>query len=390
MFPAQNENNGSIPGSTAQQAVVSTSVVAAHDLKSSRDLPPVVGNNGMHLHILRLLIPIGFIVGTMALFAFILPRIRQQALPVATSTPEPTLSPATPVPTVRPDPYKDWKAYVNRSAELSFKYPPNMSLKEEKAAGDTYVITIGEDASSSATFAKIVSSRKLTAEAFLSAYLGTLANEKTEEVQISGIIGKQGDHVMAGGGEGIPVHFANITRDNSQFLFINFMPEQGVLFTNLVSSVRLVTQGITSDWQTYTNSFGNYTLRFPPGWTAVAGSATASAQTVSIRKKADEPQFQTVVIDAQVAGGKQKIELTASEIISSLQNLSGWKETPTLDFRSLGGGQAQLISGEKDGAWTQYAVVWYRNMLLQLTWKDTLLRPEQNTFDDIFGSLQFR
>lgn len=386
MFPAQNTNP---PDPVASGSQV-TQMVSNPAVRSSNDLPPVVSTGGgIRAHLLKLLIPIGFIVGTMALFAFVLPRLQKQAVPQATPAAEPTLSPATPIPTLKPDPYKDWKAYVNRAAELSFKYPPNMSLKEEKAAGDTYVITIGSDASSSATFTKVVSSRKLSAQAVLAAYTGVQPTEKTEEIEISGIIGKQGDHTLASGGEGMPIHYGFITRDTSQFLFINYEPDSPDLFKTFLASVRLVTPGITADWKTYTNTFGNYTLRYPPQWTVDSGIATASAQRVSI-KKGEDPQFQNVVIDAQLAGQKQRVDLTASEIISSLQNLSGWKETPALDFRTIGGGQAQIISGEKDGAWTVYAVLWYRNVLLQLAWKDTLLRPEQNTFDDMLGSLQFK
>jgi hypothetical protein len=349
---------------------------------------PILGR-----HVLRLLIPILIIVGTMAVLTYALTNFRNKAQPQQSPTPEPILVSATPEPTTKPDPYKDWKAYVNRDAELSFKYPPNVSLKEEKLPTGVFVVTLSENATTSAAIAKIISSQKVPSDDLRATYVGggtQVPLTKEEEIEISGVSGKQGDYTAATGGEGLPLHYAYISRDATNFLFVNLQPLQKDLFTTLLASVRLVTQGITPEWETYTNTSGSYTIHYPPTWQLIGGTATASAKTVTLRKNREESQFQNLIIESQVPTAKQPIELTASEIVSSLQNLSGWKETPTLDFRSLGGGQAQVVSGEKDGAWQVYVVVWYRNTLLQMAWKVTPLRPEQNTFDDIVGSLQFK
>jgi hypothetical protein len=164
------------------------------------------------------------------------------------------------------------------------------------------------------------------------------------------------------------------------------------MYTQILGSVRFVTPGVTADWQTYSNTRGSYSLRYPPTWSLNTSDlkASASAQTVSIRKNAAEAQFQNLVIQTTVTDGKTKIELSASEIVSSIQNLAGWKETPTLDFRTIGGAQAEVLSGEKDGSWYVYSVMWFRNTLVEMSWRDTLLRQEQDNFNDILGSVKFK
>src|SRR5262249_15913160 len=148
----------------------------------------------------------------------------------------PSLIPATPEPTLTPDPFRDWKAYGNRAAELSFKYPGNLSLKEEIINGTAFVITLESDASPSATVIKIISSQKTQAE-LVNTYVGggtAVPTDKESDVEISGITGKQGDYVFPGSGEGLPLHYADITRDTTSFLFINFDNSQKSIFDLLL------------------------------------------------------------------------------------------------------------------------------------------------------------
>ncbi len=355
-------------------------------------LPPMVSTTNSNVRKMLFIIPIALVVGTMIVITAILPSLKNSQTPALVVVPEPTLVPETPAPTAKPDPTKGWKVYVNRPAELSFKYPPTLSLKEEKTTLNSYALTLTDEASSSAIIAKIYSGRNLHTQDLLAVNAGIDVGSRGTETdnEVSGIIGKKGSATLRA--DGSTVLYVGVEKDPSAFVFLLPSGASPDTFNTLLSTVRFVSQGITAEWQTYSNTMGSYSLKYPPEWQLNTNNqtATASAQTISIRKNPMDNQFQNLVVEVTVPTDKQKIELSAGELISSLQNLAGWKETPTLDFRTIGGGQAQIISGEKDGAWTIYAVLWYRSSLIQVTWRDTLLRQEQETFDDIFGSFTFR
>jgi hypothetical protein len=81
--------------------------------------------------------------------------------------------------------------------------------------------------------------------------------------------------------------------------------------------------------------------------------------------------------------------LTASEIISSTRNLSGWEGTPTTELSSLGGGSSQVISGVLSGEWNEIIVIWYQSSVVQMTWKDAKDKPQQQYVDNMLASFKF-
>jgi hypothetical protein len=79
---------------------------------------------------------------------------------------------------------------------------------------------------------------------------------------------------------------------------------------------------------------------------------------------------------------------TASQIVSSTRTLSGWKDSPKIELKKLGGGDAQVIQGELSGKWRAYVVIWYKNTVIQMTWEDEIARPDQQIFDNMLASFE--
>lgn len=389
MNPAQGEN----PSLSTIPTVPPPSVVAP---KMVGTVPTIASPGRKHTgKRLLFLIPIILLLGTMVVVsAIVLPALRKTPVAVVVETPLPTLVPATPIPTTKPDPTLGWKEYVNRDAMILFRYPPTLSLKEQKTSVSQYSLTLSDDASASATVLKIVSAKNTTGTELLKSLGEVDPAIKTSEteVDVSGVAVKKILSVQVSD-PSKPVLYTLVEQDANAYSFVWYKPSVNEdIYSQILKTVRFVSPGITADWQTYTNTLGNYSLRFPPAWklNTSDAKASASAQTVSIRKNPSEAQFQNLVIQTTIADAKTKVELSASEIVTSIQNLAGWKETPTLDFRTIGGAQAEVLSGEKDGSWYVYAVMWYRNILVEMSWRDTALRQEQETFNDMLGSMKFR
>src|SRR5258708_7141666 len=70
----------------------------------------------------------------------------------STKTKPPLTSQATPIPSPSTDEIVDWKVYTNPKYQLTFKYPPNISLNENTTIssltiylGDFSLIVMGKD-----------------------------------------------------------------------------------------------------------------------------------------------------------------------------------------------------------------------------------------------------
>ncbi len=401
MNPAQGDNPVStiptVPSVASMSSMPPPPPAAPQIPPKMIDTSPTIASPGRKHTGRRLLflIPIILLLGTMIIVSVVvLPALRKTPVATVVETPSPTLVPATPIPTAKPDPTLGWKEYVNRDAMVSFRYPPSMSLKEQKTSLTQYSLTLSDDASASATVMRIVSAKNTTGVDLLKSQGEADPTIKTSETEIdvSGVSSKKTLSVQVSDPTK-PILYTVVEQDTNAYTFVWYMPSvKEDTYNQILKTVRFVSPGITADWQTYTNTLGNYSLRFPPAWTLNTSDskASASAQTVSIRKIPSEAQFQNLVIQTTVASGKQKVELSASEIVTSIQNLAGWKETPTLDFRTIGGAQAEVLSGEKDGSWYVYAVMWYRNILVEMSWRDTALRQEQDSFNDMLGSMKFK
>lgn len=409
MFSAQNKptivNEGLYPVINDPKPVTNDNSGSQNSLKpqtqtspSNPVKPPLLPeseNTRRVKKVLLFLIPVALILGVMVLTTFLVSVYKKAPALSEKQTPVPTLIPATPVPTPEPDPFSDWKAYSNRTNEISLKYPASVKLKEEQTGGDLSLV-LSKEADGSVEIAQLIVSKSKSPEKLVSTYVlaGTSSDViADEDLQISGVTAKIGQFTSPTGGEGTPVTYAYLTHNKLNFLFIGRSTSEKELFMQILSTIRFISPGVTSDWLDYKNTTGSFSLKYPPTWivkSQEATSATGSAKLISISKNEGDPEYQNILVQVSSVSGKESVQLSASELISSLQNLSGWNQTPTLDFRSFGSAQSQIISGMKDSVWTEYGVFWIRNTLVQLTWKDTALRQEQETFDDILSTLVFR
>jgi|GEM_PF-1483953 len=368
--------------------------------------PPTITEGSVHsvyhnkpLHQrFRFFIPAMLVLLTMALVAFVVQQgIKTRTSPTAISTPLPSLTPATPVPTPKVDPKASWKSYLNRDQRIQFKYPQSLSLKEEfSTLTRNRIVLTGEKPAAEASFMVIVG-LKTQLGSILSTYTEdkeSISNPVETEFQVAGLPGVKVSGVLPGQGEGVPYIYGYVELDTFIYLFV----QQGVLttdenlFTEILESVRFLPEGITDEWKTFQNTLTNYSFRYPEDWEVSTGGgvATASAGRVIVKKTSGETEYQNLIIDTSIQAAGQKIELTASEVVSSLQNLSGWKTKPALDFRNIGGASAQIVSGELGNSWQMYVVLWYKNVLVQMSWKDGLTRAEQTTVDNILSTFTFQ
>lgn len=316
-----------------------------------------------------------------------------------TPTTEPVLVPATPAPVETPNPFAAWKSYSN-TALFSFSYPQTLSLKEVGREQGVFIAELRDLPLEATESGKVMwrlsaldgSVNETNVTKATGGLLKAIPKDEATEVMVSGISAQTGT-VVSSSDPTINVAFAYWVREKTNYLVTRIISSDldKVEFDSVLKRIKLLPREITIDWKNYSNSSGNFRLQYPPDWFVVTenGGATESANLFSIRKNEADSSFQNLTMEVSQQTGKTRIELTAQEVVSSIQNLSGWRHTPILDFRTIGGGQAQVLSGEKDGAWYTYAVVWYRSTLLQLIWKDTIYRPEQDSFDNMISTLQF-
>lgn len=144
----------------------------------------------------------------------------------------------------------------------------------------------------------------------------------------------------------------------------------------------------TSDWETFENTTFNYQIKYPSGWTLSAPEKDGEfSEKTEISKNPSDKTVNNLVI--QSSSGLQNAAFTASEIVSSTRTLSGWNGSPKIELKKLGGGDAQVISGELSGKWRVYVVIWYKNTVIQMTWDDATTKGDQQIFDNILASFEF-
>jgi hypothetical protein len=300
--------------------------------------------------------------------------------PTPAPIPIPTLVPATPTPT--PEPIVEDKSYSNLDQGISFKYSENLSLLEcensiylynsntfeggdfncNSQEGYAVLISFGRD-----NFYPVISESpdyKISESVIIVAGVSAVRQEMVSD--------KNGRYLIA----------ATFSHNGNYFLIKIDKSEYGSEFNKLISSFSFDIAR-TSDWIEYTNSY--YSLKYPPNWILAASENGSGISRIS--KNADEKKLQNLVIDfsANVANAN----LSASEVISSTRNLSGWKKLPSLDIRNIGGGTAQILQGQLDNDWHTFVVIWHKNRLVQIIWFDNLDRENQEVFDNILSSFKF-
>lgn len=158
-------------------------------------------------------------------------------------------------------------------------------------------------------------------------------------------------------------------------------------FEKVVNSVKILID-LTLDWEIFENKLYGYNLKYPPEWNLVNTELKDSKITSRsiIRKDLEEIKLQNLVIEVQL--GLENASLTATETASSTKGLLGWKEKPKTEIRTTGGANSQIIRGEFDGNWVEYIVVWHKNIVIQMTWTDSLDKANQRVFNDILESFE--
>lgn len=149
-------------------------------------------------------------------------------------------------------------------------------------------------------------------------------------------------------------------------------------FNSLITSFKFI-EDPTKDWLTYTSSLGGFEIKYPNEYTINTRSAGFVDFTLD--------ENTALVIES--SGSVTSASLTAQKAATSIKNLTGWKEFPTVELKNIGGGTAQIIAGNFDNHYQQYLILWYQDRVIQMSWSDDLEKPNQQTLDNMLNSLVF-
>ncbi len=263
--------------------------------------------------------------------------VMREPAPIATATPELVPASPTPLPTAIPVPVK---TYINSQMFLQISIPESYEVMSE----DGEFVSLGKNDTELLT-------------------ISTNLDDYDEGNQ---------DHSKVG-----------------DFLFVTYAEtaEEEAEFSAIVESVIFLVD--TSDWETFDNTTYNYMIKYPSEWeiTNTENKTGKIGERTEISKDATNKTLNNLVILTQ--SNLNNAAFTASQIVSSTRTLSGWKGTPKNELKKIGGGDAQVIQGELGGKWHAYVVIWYKNTVVQMTWEDTVARPQQQIFDNILASFEF-
>ena len=330
--------------------------------------PPSIPNSPHKSHKLRkllFLIPAILLVATIFFVAKFSGNNYTVRQPEVIATPEPTETTPTPVPTPTPNPTK---AYKSEELLIQMQIPEDYQILSE----DENEVSMG----------------RADTELFV-VRTDEFANfDEEDETSETTIGGKEAVMLMIPDEGSVPVKIVQ-TIDEPRYEFVLFLEnaELEVEFSKILESVIFLVD--TSSWETFENSAYNYKIKHPPEWEATTqltdrGEPTGRSEIV---KNPEDKSINSLTILTNT--NVDNAALTASEIISSTRTLSGWSSPPKFELRKLGGGDAQIIQGELTGKWRVYVVIWYKNIVIQMTWDDKVEQSEQQVFDNILSSFEF-
>lgn len=297
---------------------------------------------------LKFIIPALLLIVALVAAAIFVPKYLDSLNSAPPAPPEPTLIPATPVPT--PDTLPRTKSYLNIDKEISFEYLSSFVLVEcdEKIV---FLVTRPENSEDTCTQEH-------------SGILEIVMNGEVHETALSKVL------------EGAENNYVVILLDQKY--------EQ--LFNKIIETAQFVDPNLTDGWERYTSSSG-YNISYPPEWTLIPAEEREGSNVTEIRKNVTETKFHNLAI--KMTPNVANAGLSASEIISSLQGLSGWKDRPTVEFRVIGGESAHVLQGEYEGVWKVNVVVWKGTSLVEMTWQDQITQPERTTFEGLLSTFSF-
>jgi len=330
------------------------------------------------------LIPATMLILTMVLTSIIVNGyIKTKVLPKPSPTPiSPSLTPSTPAPT--PQVKVENKKYANPRLAISFDYPSNLKLLE----CPTGVIYLYEEVSSDENI-------NCQSQDF---YVVMIKNASTNFYPVNSEIQKKEELIKIGGSDAVKETLSypnpdsprqilfrqSLTFSNNNIYFliqIKSESDQNVL-NQILNSFKFI-EDITVSWQTHSNNF--FSFKYPPTWTL-----TPSATGEGITRLSQNPADQTIHnLILEYSSSVKDVNLTALEVISSTRNLPDWSSPPTIDIRNIGGGTAQILQGKYGSSWHIFAVIWYKNHLVQIIWDDDLEKSTTEVFENILSSFKF-
>lgn len=300
---------------------------------------------------LKFIIPAIVIIFGIVLAAVFVPRMFQQTNEVV-PTPEPTLTPATPQPT--PDILPRTKNYYNIDRGMTFEYLSSFTLVECEQS--IIFLTSKPDSPE---------------ESCSESHPGVL------EIWDGDITTPFEGHEDA--------RYEVKEGEDYRFVVALLNPEYTLLFERIVSTLQAVNPNLNEGWDKYTSELG-YSVQFPPNWILIPAEERDSSTVTNIRKWVEESKANNWAIKIT---NVSNAGLSASEIMSSLQNLPGWKTRPNIEFRLIGGEVAQILQGEYENGWQSNIVVWKGSSLVEMTWYDLATQPERLTFEAMLSSFEF-
>ncbi len=318
--------------------------------------PVVMKKSSFSLSALKFIIPALLIIMVIVAGAIFIPQYLASLNKEDVVIPEPTLVPATPLPT--PDISPRTRNYLNVDKKITFDYLSSFTLVE---------------CSDKVIFAAV---KPENIEGFCESEKGVLEIiVSTREIEVP---------------EGYE-QFENIVRIDSEqkdnFLLITlFDNKYEQLYRKITETIQFIDPDLTKGWERYISSSG-YNISYPKEWTLMAAEDRENSKVTEIRKSVTETNLHNLAI--KMTPNVTNAGLSASEIISSLQGLSGWKERPSVEFRVLDGEIAQIIAGEYENVWKTNVVVWKGSSLVEMTWQDEAHQPERLIFEGLLSTFSF-
>lgn len=304
---------------------------------------------------LKFIFPALIVVAVIAAAGYYLPKYLKGLNSAPPAAPEPSLVPATPVPT--PDISPRTKKYLDLDKEITFDYLSSFTLVECENK-ITFLLTRPEDPADICT-----EEHSGVLEILIAADGLTLPFEGFENALNKSVEGNENNYLI---------------------VLLDQKYEQ--LFNKISETVSFINPDFTVNWDEYRSTAG-YRISYPPEWTLISAEERGGSNVSEIRKNVTETKLHNLAI--KMTDNVSNAGLSASEIITSLQGLSGWVERPNVEFRVIGGEVAHILQGEYEGVWKVNVVVWRGTSLVEMTWQDQLGQPENTTFEGLLSTFSF-
>jgi len=318
-------------------------------------------------------IPALLILFTILLVGFISNRLfnRQKTQVPISYSPPPALSPATPIPTLKP--VLKNKLFLSNSFEISFEYPEDVSLLE--CEEEIFFYRPKNEEATCNNPGSFLATLKYSNFNFYP----RIDFEKNPDETITKIDDEEAvTQVLK---ENPPQISVTFSKDGKYFL-IETKESQGDALIDVLLETLKFNKDITENWEEYMNKKFGFSFKYPENWQITDESDVK----LVVKKDANEEKLQTLTIESQEVS---QASLTAQEFISSTRSLAGWKIAPSVDLRNFGGGTAYILKGQFNGFWHSFVVIWHKNKILQILWYDDLSQDNEQIFEAVLNSLRF-